>query len=149
MILDRLENSHLYEHVHALLPAAFEFLRSEAAAGLPNGRHELRGSDLFAIVQQYETKPREQGFWEAHRRYIDVQYVVEGTERMGYANLNTLQVRDAYDAEKDFLVLDGDGDLFTVPAGHFTIFTSQDAHMPSLAVSTPASVRKIVVKIAV
>jgi YhcH/YjgK/YiaL family protein len=149
MILDCLENSHHYEHVHTRLPLAFEFLRSEAAAGLPNGRHELQGSEVFAIVQQYETKPREQGFWEAHRRYIDVQYVVEGIERMGYANLNALSVRDAYDAEKDYLILDGDGDWFTVAAGHFAIFAPQDAHMPSLAVHAPATVRKIVVKVAV
>ena len=149
MILDKFDNAHLYEHVHSLLPAAFEFLGAKATADLPSGRHELRGTQLFAIVQQYETKPREQGFWEAHRRYIDVQYVVEGAERMGYANLDRLAVRDPYDADRDLLVLDGDGDLFTVSAGHFAVFTPQDAHMPGLAVQGPAIVHKIVVKIAV
>ncbi len=49
------------------------------------GRHDLDGDDLFALVQEYTTRAADECVWEAHRRYIDVQFVVTGAERMGVA----------------------------------------------------------------
>jgi biofilm protein TabA len=149
MVLDRLDNAADYKALYPRLRQAFEFLRSADLAGLPLGRHDVAGNDVFALVQEYRTKPDREGFWEAHRKYIDVQYVIAGAERMGYANLATLAVRQAYDAEKDLLILEGSGDFFTVGAGMFAIFAPDDAHMPCLAVGEPAPVRKVVVKVAV
>jgi biofilm protein TabA len=149
MVLDRLDNAAAYQALFPRLRQAFDFLRSADLAGLPQGRHDVAGNDLFALVQEYRTKPDSEGFWESHRKYIDVQYVVAGAERMGYANLATLSVRQPYDADKDLLILDGSGDFFTVGAGMFTIFAPQDAHMPCLAVGEPAAVRKVVIKVAV
>jgi biofilm protein TabA len=149
MVLDRLDNAAPYQALLPRLRQAFDFLRSADLAGLPQGRHDVAGNDLFALVQEYRTKPGSEGFWESHRKYIDVQYVVAGVERMGYANLATLAVRQPYDADKDLLILDGSGDFLTVGAGMFTIFAPQDAHMPCLAAGEPAAVRKVVIKVAV
>ena len=149
MVLDRLDNAALYAGLHPRLAQAFDFLRSTDLARLPLGRHTIAGDELFAITQEYRTRPADEGFWESHRRFIDVQVVVAGKERMGYANLATLAVRKPYDEEKDLIVFDGTGDFFTVSAGMFTIFTPHDAHMPCLAVGEPATVRKVVVKVAV
>ena len=87
-------------------------------AGLATGRHTIVGDEVFALVQEYRTKSHSEGFWESHRKYIDVQYMVRGAERMGYANLASLAERQPYDADKDLLILDGSGDFFTVPSGH-------------------------------
>ena len=149
MILDRLENADFYRNLHPRLARAFEYLRTTNLAQLPAGRHDIAGGELFAISQEYRTKPESEGFWEAHRRYIDVQYIVAGVERMGYAPLPALTVRQTYDEEKDLLVCDGRGDFCTVAAGSFAIFAPQDGHMPSLAVGEPAVVRKVVIKVAV
>ena len=149
MILDRLDNATAYQAAHPRLRQAFAFLQSADLGKLSLGRHEIAGNDLFALVQEYRTKPVAEGFWESHRRYIDVQYVITGAERMGYANLAALSVRQPYDADKDLLLLDGQGDFFTVRAGMFTVFTPQDAHMPCLVAGEPAQVRKVVVKVAV
>jgi biofilm protein TabA len=149
MILDRLDNAHLYQTLLPRLRQAFDFLRSADLASLPPGRHDVSGDDIFALVQEYRTRPASEGFWESHRKYIDVQHVISGAERMGYAHLATLAVRQPYDADKDLLILDGSGDFFTVAAGMFTIFAPQDAHMPCLAVAEPAPVKKIVIKVAV
>ena len=149
MIFDCLENADFYRGLHPRLGKAFDYLRTTDLARLPSGRIEIAGSEMFAIVQDYRTKRPEEGFWEAHRRYIDVQYVISGAERMGYANLQSMTVKQPYDEEKDLLILEGTGDACTVPAGSFTIFAPQDAHMPGLAAGEPAPARKIVVKIAV
>lgn len=91
--------------------------------------------------------------WEAHRRYIDVQYIVRGCERMGCTFLrDDVPVHQPYDAQKDIIFFDTHGDLVTVPAGSFTIFMPHDIHAPSLvpAVGDPeAEVCKVVVKCSV
>jgi YhcH/YjgK/YiaL family protein len=103
---------------------------------------------MYVLVQEYNTKLKEQGFWEAHRRYIDLQYVVQGMEGIGYANIQDLQ-QGEYDADKDFLPLHGEGDLITVRSGHFVLLLPEDAHMPGMALGDSAPVKKIVIKISV
>ena len=97
---------------------------------------------------QYDTLERAQGAWEAHRRYIDLQYVVAGRERIGYAQASRM-TPGAYDRERDLLPLAGDGDFLTLGAGDFMLLFPDDAHMPRIAVAAPAPVRKVVVKIEV
>jgi biofilm protein TabA len=117
---------------------------------LPEGKHVIDGERIFALVQRYHPKPAGEATWEAHRRYIDVQYIVEGAERIGYAALGDgLKVTTPYDAEKDAAMFDARGDLFEVPAGAFAIFMPQDVHAPGLLSSTSvgiATVKKVVVK---
>ena len=109
----------------------------------------MDGENVFALVLHLETKPKKGAFWEAHRRYIDVQYLFEGAERMGRADLRALKPCAEYDAENDFLKLKGKGDFFTVPAGTFAVFWPHDAHMPGLAVQELKPVKKAVVKVLV
>jgi YhcH/YjgK/YiaL family protein len=149
MVLDQLDNAAQYEGIHPRLKAAFDYLRSTDLAQLSVGRHDIVGDDVFALVQEYRTKPDVEGFWESHRRYIDVQHVISGTERMGYANIERLTPRQPYEADKDLLIHDGPGDFVTVAAGMFTIFKPQDAHMPCLSPGEPTQVRKVVIKVAV
>lgn len=148
MILDRLENAHLYFAVHKRFQQAFEYIASVDIHAIPVGRHEIDGANLYSLVQEYDTKMKEQGRWEAHRCYIDLQYVVAGAEGFGYANIHHLQ-QGEYDASKDFLPLQGEGDLITVKNGSFILLLPEDAHMPCMAIGEPVPVRKIVLKIAV
>jgi YhcH/YjgK/YiaL family protein len=149
MILDHLENATLYYRLGDRLAVALRALQKPELLRADDGRHELQGADVFALVQRYDTKPRDQGRWEAHRRHIDVQYVVSGTEVMGHAQLAGMTVTEPYNAEKDVVFLDGQGNFITVAAGMFAIFHPHDAHMPGLAVAVPAPVHKIVIKIRV
>src|SRR5689334_21230698 len=86
------------------LSLALDFLQTGNVTELMPSRIELDGDKVFAMIQHYETKPKAQGVWEAHRKYIDVQYVAEGQELMGYANLGHLNAGE-YNDEKDFLLL--------------------------------------------
>ena len=144
MILDRLRHASHYQGLGTPIPAALEFLRGTDLLRLPDGRHPIDGDRLVAIVQRYRTKPPAEAAWEAHRRYIDVQYVVAGTERMGYASLHgELPIRSAYDAEKDVAFFDAQGDLFDVAEGSFVIFMPQDVHAPGLAAGSPPAVSDV------
>ena len=148
MILDRIENAPLYYGVHKRFQQAFEYIAGIDIHTILVGRHEIDGTNLYALVQEYDTKRKEQGKWEAHRRYIDLQYMAQGAEGFGYANIHHLQ-QGEYDASKDFLPLQGEGDLISVKSGCFIMLMPEDAHMPGMALGEPAPIRKIVLKIAV
>jgi YhcH/YjgK/YiaL family protein len=148
MIIDKISNSHLYHTVHPRFKRAFDYIQQGNADTLPVGRYELDGTALFVLVQEYETKLKEQGFWESHRRYIDLQYVARGVEGMGYANIEHMQ-HGEYDSGKDLLLPKGEGDIVTLHSGCFALLMPQDVHMPGMAIGNPVPVRKIVVKIAI
>jgi len=150
MILDRLENADMYRGLEPRIVAALDYLRRADFSQLTDGRHELDGDRLFAIVQRYRTRPLADSLWETHRRYVDVQYLVAGTERMGFASLTPeTPVRQPYDEAKDVAFYDAQGDCFDVRAGSFVVFAPHDVHAPGLAAGSPpvpAEVFKVVVK---
>ncbi len=148
MIIDRINKASLYYSIHPKFKQAFEYIQQIDADSIPAGRYEIDGESLYALIQEYNTKLKEQGVWEAHRRYIDLQYVVQGAEGIGYANIYHLQ-QDEYQASKDFLPLHGEGNLVTVRSGSFVLLFPEDAHMPGMAVGASAPVKKVVLKIAV
>lgn len=131
------------------LEKALEWLRATDLLKLVPGRHAIEGDLIFASVAEYLTKPVSEGFWEAHRRYIDVQVVPAGRERFGFSHLHEMRFV-SHDEARDLSVLEGEGDFFILRPGIFAVLFPEDAHMPGLqADSTPEPVRKIVVKIAV
>ncbi len=148
MIIDRIENAALYYAVHPKFKHAFDYVNQIDINTIAAGRYEIDGGQMYALIQEYNTKLKEDGKWEAHRRYIDLQYVVQGAEGMGCANIQHLQ-QGEYDASKDFLPLFGEGDQVALKSGSFVLLFPEDAHMPGMALGSPAPVKKIVLKIAV
>ena len=148
MIFDQITNSNLYYPLHPRIAAAFDYLNQTDLSTLDIGRHEIDGENLYAMLQQYTSKPRKQGFWEAHRRYMDLQVVIQGVEVIGYANINHL-TQGEYDANKDFLHLFGEGSFLTLQNSNFALLLPQDAHMTGIAFGAPAPVKKIVIKISI
>lgn len=125
------------------------WLQATDVLALSPSRIELEGDKVFAMIQHYDTKPVAKGMWEAHRKYLDIQYVAEGQELMGYANLGQMTAGN-YDADKDFMMLQGQGSFVKMVAGTFTILFPEDAHMPQIAVDDqPSPVKKVVIKIAI
>ncbi len=141
-----------FAHVDELLQpgsVGADRLRSLAPGG--SQRVEL-GEGVFAVEQVYETKPRAEGFFESHRKYIDLQVVIEGDETIEVVDAARIAVRDPFDPERD-LVTYGDtaeAARLRLNAGLGAIFHPVDVHMPSLrSGGAPVLVRKVVVKIPV
>ncbi len=152
MIRDRIENAEPYGRLGRGIAQALEFLRKTDCTKLQPGKHEIDDQRVFAMVQRYVPKPLAQAGWEAHHRYIDVQYIAAGSERMGCTGLVAgLKVTKPYDPQKDLVFYETAGDLLVFKAGDFAIFTPQDVHAPGLALdSAPGGeVTKVVVKVRV
>ena len=150
MIIDDISNASAYSGLGESISAGLEFLRTQDFSNVEPGRHDIPGSDCYAIVMTYDTKPLEQGMWEAHRKYLDIQYVHSGIERIGWANIDALTASADYDAEKDFLALQGDGDFVTLRGGTFMVLMPSDGHMPCISVGSAGdTVTKVVVKVPV
>ena len=149
MIVDRLGNRSVDAHLPPQVRQALEYLRTTDMSAAALGRHEIDGDRLFALVQEYETRLPGDCVWEAHRRYIDVQYVVRGAERMGHASIADMVARVAYDDQKDVELFEPGKRFVTVSAGMFAIFGPDDVHSPGNAVGDPQPVRKVVIKAAI
>ena len=123
---------------------------NQANPDLP-ARVEIDGKAIYAMVQEYETATAGALMkCEAHRAYLDIQYIATGEEMMGWAALDTLQNSTAYNPDKDVLFGEVAAAALTpvqVRAGQAAIFFPEDAHAPKLAVGAPCAVRKIVVKV--
>lgn len=146
MILDHLSHAELYYGVGARFERGLRWLRDNDLASMAPERYEIAGDNVFAMVQEYDSKPMSDGFWEAHRAYADIQLVVAGHEQMGVAPIEQMQVGD-YDESRDFVAVDGEGLFVPMSAGQFMILWPQDVHMPQMAAGTPSPVKKVVVKV--
>ncbi len=143
MIIDYEKNSRLYYNLHPWLEEGFHFidyLKDKSA-----GRYE-RG-EMYAFVQEGETKPIENQKIEAHKNYIDVQYMAEGSEVMEWKNISSLKETVPYDEEKDIAFYEGKGDACQILPGLFYIMFPEDGHKPCGDTGKRMHYRKIVLKI--
>ena len=147
MICDQLKNSATYEALDPAIQKALAYLNTLTPDTLPGSRYEIDGSKIYAFSSNYETQPASQRKIEAHRDYLDVQYVFAGEEAMGYAPMEGLTVSEPYRPDVEFYTTDKDA-LIPAPAGTFMIFYPQDAHRPGCTWKEPSQVTKVVVKIA-
>jgi YhcH/YjgK/YiaL family protein len=151
MIQDTLAQSARYEALSPRFAQAFAFLRTVDGTQTL-GRHDLDGDNVFALVQTYATKPIESAKFEAHRKYIDVQFLYSGRETILWAPLAAMKEQTmAYDEAKEAALwkLVPDVTPLHMSAGHFAILYPEDAHAPCIEWGTSEQVFKVVVKVAV
>ena len=137
-----------------VLPAALarglEYLRDTDFSRVKPGRYEIDGAALFALVQEYQTAPRKEKKPEAHRKYIDIQYVFQGSEIIGYGlESPSNEIAEDQLAEKDLLnyqSVQNEMDLILTP-GMYVILFPQDVHRPGCHYGDGDRVKKVVVKI--
>ena len=147
MILDCLDKADRYLPLHLDFASAIAFLRRQPLDRLPLKCIEIAGVSLFATVSKSPARKRDGAFLEAHRKYIDIQYLVAGVEEMGWRSRARCQKRQSeYDAAKDVeLFADSPDTYFTMHPGQFVIFFPDDAHTPLIGAG---EIHKIVMKVA-
>ena len=147
MIVDHLSAAERYFSVHPGFRTAFEFLR-RLGPDVPVGRHVLDGERLFVLVSRDQGRGREKSLLESHRRYIDIQYVVEHTELIGWLPTSRCErIATPYAVDKDIgFFYERPQTWLEVPAGYFAVFFPADSHAP---LATTGPVVKAVAKVAV
>lgn len=107
--------------------------------------------ESFVLEQAYNSKDREECFFESHRKYIDMQFILSGEEIIEVSNTNLLIVSLAYNEELDFIKYEeaNGSSSIVLKAGDVAIFYPQDAHMPCIKVTKSIKVIKVVVKVGV
>jgi biofilm protein TabA len=128
---------------------AFAFLKNSDLNNLEVKKHELDGDNLYALVSEYMTKNEEDAKFEAHKKYVDIQYVISGSEQISVSPVTKKgEVLTPYDETKDleFMTVTGSSDYVATPEKFFIFFPS-DLHRPGVKVGANAQVKKVVVKV--
>lgn len=150
MIVDTLENAAQYEPISPLIAAGLAYLAAFDPS-LEDGKYEIAGQQIVAVVQSYDTSPATDKRFEAHREHIDIQFIVSGRERILHADTAGLAVDTEYNEAKDvqfFRDPEASSSLLLTP-GSFAMFFPHDAHKPGCMAGGRDPVRKVVVKVAV
>lgn len=144
MIKDKLKNSKTYEALG--LKKGFEWLKKQDLENMECKKYII-DENLYANVQEYYTK--DDAKYEAHKNYLDIQYMIKGQESIGVTNLDNCTVCVDYDEEKDieFLDCNVEEEYVSLEEGQFVILYPQDAHKPSIDYKGKQFVKKVVVKV--
>ena len=152
MILDELKNAKQYSGIHAGVDKALEAMKQYTADNYPLGKVEIDGDNVFLLLNSYETRTKEEAKAEAHRKYIDVMYMVEGAETIYVKSVDRLKnITTEYTPEMEALLADTDEDATAVrlEAGYFVVLFPQDAHSPACDADGKHTVKKIIGKVKV
>ena len=149
MIVDKIENANLYKNLGERIKKSFDYIKQTDLKNLMPGRYDIDGDNIFALISEYQTKTEAEGKLEAHRKYIDVQYVIKGEELMGYAPLGDQLILEPYKEENDIIFYKGEKVFIKASEGMFAIFFPEDVHMPGIKVEKKSPVKKLVIKVKV
>ena len=149
MILDSIENLSLYRGLSVNIFKAIDYILNNNLNDLSVGKHQILNDDIFVIINEYETKDEFDCPTETHKKYIDIQIMLQGEEKIGFAFLKKQEVTEQYNKDKDYTFYSTQLDYQYLRKGHFVIFLPTDLHCPSIKIDKPIKVKKAVVKVRV
>jgi YhcH/YjgK/YiaL family protein len=152
MIFDKIDNISDYFDELPDLKKVADFVDEYNKNPMPDGTYKIDNDRVYAMVQSYKTKPQTSDMmFEAHKKYIDLQYIVNGIEKIRWAKLEKVDLVDEqYSKGGDIAFYEGESMLdFTLTKGTFLLLYPQDAHLPGLSADKDVNVTKIVFKIIV
>lgn len=128
---------------------AFAFLKNNDLQKLPNGKYTIDDDNVFATVTEDSTKDFDKTKWESHHKYIDLQYVIKGEEKIGVCPVAKATLTNVYNEKKDVANYTAEGKIYTAVPGTFFIFFPTDAHRPGITTGGNKADKKIIIKIKV
>jgi biofilm protein TabA len=150
MLIDDLSNAAKYYATSPQVATALQWLvkHKNELPKMLDGRYDIDGDDVYAIVNSYDTKPLGDCGWEGHLRYCDIHYSVSGTERIGYAHRSHMLELQPYNPDKDYALYAGTGDWITVRENSFCLLLPEDIHAPgAIAGEHSTHLKKVVIKL--
>ena len=145
MITGKINSLSCYKGINKRIDTAIDYILN-FDKNTPDGRYEIDGDNIYANVVSIELGDAEAYQFEAHRRYLDLQYIISGSEIMIYAPVSECNQKTDYNAEDDYLLLSGRGNKMKMTEGSFYLVHPFDAHAPGLKADCDVA-RKIIVKI--
>ena len=145
MIKDRLKNAETYYTLSDGIKKGLQWLAESDLKTLEKGKYFIDNDDIYANVDEYETK--ENADFEAHRKYIDIQYMVDGEEFIGVTDIENCKTCIKYDETKDLEFFTAKDCFQTLKNGEFLILFPHDAHKPCITINEKCKCKKIVVKV--
>ena len=149
MITDRIENASRYYALGSGIAEALEYIKNTDLGTITPGKYEIVRDKVQMIVNEYEQKSNDRVRLEGHRKNIDVQYWVSGSELMGYASLQSQRILEPYNEDNDCGFYSADASFTRLEPGMFAIYFPTDLHTAIADDRCDAKVRKIVFKVAI
>lgn len=152
MVFDNLKNCELYYGMHPRFKEAFDFIKRAVAEEIEVGKYEIDGKELYASVQEYTSKLETDAKAEAHKNYIDIQFIVSGTEVIEGFDISKATPKTEYNDVKDVMFYEDNKDAGkgVLVDSEYGIFFPHDVHKPAMCLNgNQATVKKIVVKVKV
>lgn len=148
MIKDKLSNANRYYNLSAGIREGLEYLKNNDITNLEDGKYEINSDKLFINVNSYTSK--DDADWESHTKYIDIQYIKIGKEKIGICDRNDCITKISYNEEKDIEFLSGEkGEFNTMEPEDFMIIFPNELHKPGIKVNENTYVKKAIIKVAV
>lgn len=147
MIIDRIENASRYYALGSGIAEALEYIKNNDLSACETGKYEIHKDKIQMIVNEYDQKCLDRVKMEAHRKNIDVQYWVSGSELMGYASLQAQVLLDPFNEESDYGLYPAEASFTKVESGMFAIYFPTDLHTAVKDEQCHSLVKKIVFKV--
>ena len=148
MILDKISNATLYNGLHPDFEKVFRFIKENDLATIELGKHSIDDDQVFVVVMEYDTQTTEECKAETHKKYIDIQYMIEGAEHIGVKSLHDEIPTTPYNQEGDFMFYTLENlPTIQLHKEHFAIFYPDDIHKTMIQIESPKRLRKAVFKI--
>lgn len=149
MIFDSIKNKDLYKE-NKKIYQALQYLSNLDEDTLPKQMIELDGDRIFLNPVEFISKPEEECLFEAHKKYMDLHYIIKGTEGIKTADTDILTEVQAFDEKRDIGFYEGKEDgMYYLKSGQFIVCWPSDAHKVGIMEKLPEKIMKLVVKIKV
>jgi len=147
MIYDQIQNVKLYSALSKRIEKAFDFLTNTNFAQMSDGKYLIDSDNTFAVISTYKTKQATDARPESHDKYIDIQFMIDGEEYVYCGFRNEMTERTEHRPEDDISFYQGQTMPYLLGKGRFLLIFPNDVHAPCACIDTPATVRKVVIKI--
>ncbi|AYE34939.1 YhcH/YjgK/YiaL family protein [Clostridium septicum] len=147
MIYGSLKHMDRYNFLDRDIIDCFKYTIEKNLSNFEKGTYKIDGDNMFVNVVEYETQNKEDRFWEAHKKYIDIHLMIEGKEKIQVNSIENLEAKE-YEEKNDFVSLEGlESGYVTLRKGDFLICYPEDAHMTAIKVDNTEKVKKAIFKV--
>ena len=149
MVFGNIRDLKDYGYLEEDVLKCFEYAKNHDLLAYETGSHEIDGDNLFVNIVEYETTTPENRFWEAHRQYLDLHFMLRGPEQIDVNFIDNMEQKEFVEKD-DFLPLEGEANSHVVlRPGDFLICYPNDGHRTAVAVDGPEKIRKAIFKVGI